>query len=439
MSDQRGQALLLTVGLLAAALIGALVLGGVARGIGARNDAQGAADLGALAAARKMREVYPRLFVPVLVGGRPNPTHLSRAAYLEHARRAAIETARRNGARDVAVDFPEASAIAPIRVRVSVRDGIRVGGEVTLPQVSSGEAELVLAGSGAPVPPDAGEYPGQFATRQGERMRPDVARAFDRMAAAARVDGVGLIVVSGFRSDREQAALFAANPDPRLVARPGESLHRLGTELDLGPKSAYGWLEANARRFHFVQRYSWEPWHYGYVLNPASASLGYLYGGRRRGDGEAGGAIPDFVPERYAPAISRASQRWGVSAALLAAQIWQESKFNPFAVSKMGAAGIAQFMPVTGRAYGLSEAQRFDPDAAIDAQAHLMRDLLRQFGSVALALAAYNAGPRRVQVCGCVPRIPETLAYVAEILGLLRGAGASAGAGADGLLVRLVS
>src|SRR4051795_5110190 len=89
-------------------------------------------------------------------------------------------------------------------------------------------------------------------------MRPDVALAFDRMARAASAAGVHLIVVSGFRSDAEQAVLFARHPDPRWVAPPGKSLHRLATELDLGPRSAYGWLAANAGRFGFVKRYSWE-------------------------------------------------------------------------------------------------------------------------------------------------------------------------------------
>ena len=56
-----------------------------------------------------------------------------------------------------------------------------------------------------------------------------------------------------------------------------------------------------------------------------------------------------------------------------------------------------------------------------------MRDLLRQFGSVSLALAAYNAGPGAVSGCGCVPGIPETRAYVAKILGLMGGAGDLAG------------
>jgi LAS superfamily LD-carboxypeptidase LdcB len=87
-------------------------------------------------------------------------------------------------------------------------------------------------------------------------MRPDVARAFGRMEAAARRSGVALVVTSGFRSDAEQARLFARNPDPRWVAPPGRSLHRCATELDVGPPAAYGWLAANAARFGFVRRYS---------------------------------------------------------------------------------------------------------------------------------------------------------------------------------------
>ena len=91
-------------------------------------------------------------------------------------------------------------------------------------------------------------------------------------------------------------------------------------------------------------------------------------------------------------------------------------------------------MPGTARAYGLGNP--FDAAAAIDAQARLMRDLLRQFASVPLALAAYNAGPAPVQRCACVPPFPETRGYVARILGLLGGAGDLAGGG--GLVVRLI-
>ena len=92
-------------------------------------------------------------------------------------------------------------------------------------------------------------------------------------------------------------------------------------------------------------------------------------------------------------------------------------------------------MPGTARAYGL--VNLFDPIASISAQAHLMRDLLREFGSVSLALAAYNAGSAPVARCGCVPPYPETQAYVARILGLMGGA--SALPPGAGLEVRLVS
>jgi hypothetical protein len=262
-------------------------------------------------------------------------------------------------------------------------------------------------------------------------MRPDVALAFDRMARAAREEaGLWLAVNSGFRSDSEQARLFAAHPDPRWVAPPGESLHRYATELDLGPPAAYGWLGANASRFGFVQRYSWEPWHYGYTRNVGSGSVGF---GRRGGDGRATGAVQSFVPARFAPVIVRAAQRWSVSAHLLAAQLYAESNFNPFARSPAGAEGIAQFMPGTAAAMGLEDP--FDAQAAIDAQAHLMRDLLGRFGSVPLALAAYNAGPGAVAECGCIPPFAETRAYVARILGLLAAAG---GSPAPELTVRLV-
>ncbi|HYP49000.1 MAG TPA: transglycosylase SLT domain-containing protein, partial [Thermoleophilaceae bacterium] len=251
---------------------------------------------------------------------------------------------------------------------------------------------------------------------------PDVAQAFDRLAAAARREaGLILSITSGFRSDADQARLFAANPDPRWVARPGTSLHRLGTELDLGPPAAYGWLAANAGRFGFLKRYSWEPWHFGYTRNSGSASVGFGRRSGRRPGGDGRSSLPHFVPPRFHDMIARASQRWNVGAALLAAQIYAESAFNPFARSPAGAEGIAQFMPGTARAYGLSNS--FDPAAAIDAQAHMMRDLLRRFGSVPLALAAYNAGPGAVQRCGCIPPYVETQAYVARILGLLGGAG----------------
>jgi soluble lytic murein transglycosylase-like protein len=321
------------------------------------------------------------------------------------------------------VAFPDEKSFAPVRIRVETRNAQAVpdGEEVTVRAVA--EAELAPPATLA----FGDEYTGPLEFRQGKPMRPDVARAFDRMEAAARAAGVALIVASGFRSNAEQAALFAAHPDPKWVAPPGRSLHRLGTELDLGPPAAYAWLAANAKRFGFAQRYSWEPWHFGFEQAAGTRSVGF-----GPPDGKSG--IPSFVPAQFAPTISRAAQRWNVGAAVLAAQLYAESNFNPFAHSPAGAQGIAQFMPATARAYGLTDP--YDAARAIDAQAHLVHDLLRRFGSVPLALAAYNAGAGAVARCGCIPPIPETRGYVARILGLLGGAGDIPPGGLDVRLVR---
>jgi len=274
-----------------------------------------------------------------------------------------------------------------------------------------------------PAVAQGGGYSGPLVYRDGEGMRPDVAAAYDRMTAAARRAGIDLVVVSGFRSDAEQAELFARHPDPRWVAPPGRSLHRCATELDLGPSSAYGWLAATATRFGFVRRYSWEAWHYGFTAGPppcSEAGNAIAPGGERElAEGSSG--LPAFVPAQYREPLLRSGSRWNVSPGLLAAQLMAESGFNPRAVSPAGALGIAQFIPSTARSYGLRDP--FDPIASIDAQAHLMSDLLRRFHSMPLALAAYNAGPVAVGACSCVPPYPETRAYVARILALADGAG----------------
>jgi soluble lytic murein transglycosylase-like protein len=205
------------------------------------------------------------------------------------------------------------------------------------------------------------------------------------------------------------------------VAPPGRSLHRNGTELDLGPPSAYGWLARNAPRFGFVKRYSWEPWHFGFVgADPIAAHAA----GARRGSSD-GAAAPAFVPERWRDALVKASDKWNVPVELLAAQLYAESNFNPFATSPAGAKGLAQFTPGTARAYGLDDP--FDGEAAIEAQAHLMHDLLAKYKTAALALAAYNAGAGAVDRFHGIPPFGETQGYVTRVLGLMSGAGAIAG------------
>ena len=434
---ESGQATLLVVGLIAALLAGALVLASLGQALGVKGRHQQAADLAAMSAARVMATAYPKLFEPVFLRpGVPNPRHLPEARYRSLAKAAAVRGAQRNGVRLDPDDVRLPASFAPTRVAVALRgDGrLSVAGRRARVAVTARAAAEIAPPTGAllgmPARAGGGGYDGPLAYRMGKPMRPDVATAFDRLAASARSVGLLLSVTIGFRSDAEQARLFAAHPDPKWVAPPGSSLHRYGTELDLGPPAAYGWLAANAARFGFVKRYAWEPWYYGLSLprspgNPPAVAEG----GEERSWEPPGGdhgrprqGMPSFVPAGFHDPIARASLRWNVPMRLLAAQLYAESGFNPFARSPAGAEGIAQFMPGTASAYGLADP--FDAEAAIGAQAHLMSDLLLRFGGkVALALAAYNAGPGAVERHGGIPPYGETTAYVSRILGLLGGAG----------------
>jgi LAS superfamily LD-carboxypeptidase LdcB len=347
---QSGQALILALGGAFVLLAATLALVAIAGAVAGKGRVQRAADLAAISAARSMRDDLPRLLSPpTLANGLPNPAHLDKLAYLARARTAAVEAGKANGVDPsrLQLSFPDSSSFAPVRAEASVRARLEVGAKQSEVEASAtAEAAAPIGAASASAMAAGGGYSGPLVYRGGEGMRPDVAVAYDQMAAAARGAGISLLVVSGFRSDAEQAALFAAHPDPTWVAPPGHSLHRCGTELDLGPESAYAWLAANAGRFGFVQRYSWEAWHYGFDAGPPPCS--------EAGNSPAGGggvatatgaaAMPSFVPSRFRAPLVDAATHWNVSAALLAAQLMAESNFNLFAVSPAGAQGIAQFM-----------------------------------------------------------------------------------------------
>jgi hypothetical protein len=141
----------------------------------------------------------------------------------------------------------------------------------------------------------------------------------------------------------------------------------------------------------------------------------------------------------YEQFIATAAQRYDVDPLLLRVVGYLETQFNPAAVSKRGARGMMQFMPVTAARYGLSNPH--DPEAAIDAAARYLRDLALRFEKRAdLVLAAYNAGETAVEaylqgrrivlskrvinpkgvITNGVPPYRETRAYVAQGITLLR-------------------
>lgn len=112
--------------------------------------------------------------------------------------------------------------------------------------------------------------------------------------------------------------------------------------------------------------------------------------------------------------IGAAAARHGLDPKLLHAVVAVESAFQPDAVSKAGAAGLTQLMPGTAKELGVRD--RFDPEANLLGGAdYLARQLIR-FGDLRMALAAYNAGPDRVERLGRIPAIPETQAYVETVI-----------------------
>lgn len=111
-----------------------------------------------------------------------------------------------------------------------------------------------------------------------------------------------------------------------------------------------------------------------------------------RAKAEAPGPLP---ADRLCRALQHNAMGRDLPAVFFVRLIWQESRFDHTAVSKVGAQGIAQFMPPTAREMGLKNP--FDPAMSLKKSAELLADLVGRFGNVGLAAAAYNAGPRRVK------------------------------------------
>lgn len=134
----------------------------------------------------------------------------------------------------------------------------------------------------------------------------------------------------------------------------------------------------------------------------------------RRYELAIGTSTSNFRRESYLPHVYAAEAKYALPPGLLDALVWTESRYNPLAVSRVGAAGLGQLMPATARELGV--ANRFDPVANIDGAARYLRQMLDRFGVVHLALAAYNAGPGAVSKAGGIPRNGETPSYVREVL-----------------------
>lgn len=116
----------------------------------------------------------------------------------------------------------------------------------------------------------------------------------------------------------------------------------------------------------------------------------------------------------FHPIILEAADRYDVDLALIKAIIMVESSYNPNAISRRGAKGLMQLMPKTAEALGVGDS--FNPEHNINAGVRYFKKLLDQFdGDVKLALAAYNAGSRKVKKHNGVPPFKATRCYIEKV------------------------
>jgi Transglycosylase SLT domain len=125
--------------------------------------------------------------------------------------------------------------------------------------------------------------------------------------------------------------------------------------------------------------------------------------------------LPQAETAKYETEIKDAADRYQVPIKLVSAVIRAESGFNPRAVSPKGAQGLMQLMPQTASVLGVRNS--FDPRQNIDGGVRHLRAMIDRFPhSLALAVAAYNAGERAVAQYGAIPPYPETQDYVAKVM-----------------------
>lgn len=129
---------------------------------------------------------------------------------------------------------------------------------------------------------------------------------------------------------------------------------------------------------------------------------------------------PDFQTVAYHEIIHEKASTYNVDPSLIKAVITTESNWNSRAISRKGAMGLMQLMPST--ANDLNVHNPFDPEENIEGGTKYLKYLLEKFnGDLTLAVAAYNAGPKRVEKYGYVPPITETKQYVNKVLSLYNG------------------
>lgn len=151
-----------------------------------------------------------------------------------------------------------------------------------------------------------------------------------------------------------------------------------------------------------------------WTARPASVALLRVNPPQASAKSTSTGWLRSIGRGRVLPWVRGAEGRHRLPFGLLDALIATESAYVAHAVSRAGAAGLAQLMPATAIELGVRD--RFDPFQSIEGGARYLRQMLDRFGSVSLALAAYNAGPGAVLRAGGIPANRETPGYVGRVI-----------------------
>jgi hypothetical protein len=233
--------------------------------------------------------------------------------------------------------------------------------------------------------------------RDGTMLRPACFDGFPRRIGAATVGRLALLLVALAGGGRASADVFEVGGGGEVVVRAGA-----------GAVAAYG-ADADTSAVELAAA-------------DVAADMPDV-------PGPALTTIDDpAIPAMFRSALADAARRWQVSPDLLAALVWQESRWQPAALSPKGAVGLGQLMPATARALAVDPR---DIGANLSGAAHYLRQMLDLFdGDVERALAAYNAGPERVLKANGIPAIPETRTYVSRIIDRLAATRAGALPGA---------
>ena len=193
---------------------------------------------------------------------------------------------------------------------------------------------------------------------------------------------------------------------PTSQATPGQTASTVGTaptvDPTMAPTSAFPSAESGFSEV-FAQALGAD------TLTDAARPASNPFGGGTT-------ALPAGTP--YAAEFAAAGERYGISPTILAAVGYVESSYRPDAVSSAGAIGVMQLMPATAASLGVAPT---NPASAIDGAARMLSGLRDRFGSIELALGAYNVGPGAIANAGGITPGSQAERYVNKVLATEQG------------------